>query len=277
MMTEKTTDQKELYAQIAELQTGVARAAESMVKTAQAAEFLFNAFNALDEWRHFPAYQLERRVDVFFALLLPQIVEAEFGLVGDKVKVIPEFPLRKGTLNNSSSNHSTKVDFAVFGHHRNGGKHLILVELKTDNNSIIGDQLSNLDDARGVGVKELVNGVVKCACHSEQMNKYYQLILKLSEIGCIDGPGVIRIMKPKSDDNFYCHVDESWSCAKIELALIYPGPKENIPSTVDKILPDCLNLVDFCRVVQIVGDNPLSSYLTQWGRYEAGNKASRSE
>ena len=87
MMTEQTSDQKELYAQFAELQ----------VKTAQAGELLINAFNALDEWRHFPAYQLERRVDVFFGLLLPQIVEAEFGWSRNNLCVIPEFPLHKGS------------------------------------------------------------------------------------------------------------------------------------------------------------------------------------
>ena len=93
---------------------------------AQAADLLYSVFPTFDDWRHLPTYQLERRVDVFFGLLLPEIVETEFGIERKYLEVIPEFPLRKGTLEECSvntgrrddkrnrDNRSTKVDFAVF-------------------------------------------------------------------------------------------------------------------------------------------------------------------
>jgi len=35
-----------------------------------------NLFNLLDDWRTLPAYQLERRADIFFALYLDKILES---------------------------------------------------------------------------------------------------------------------------------------------------------------------------------------------------------
>ncbi len=62
-------------------------------------------FGLLDQWRHFPAYQLERRADIFFALYLPGIVEHALGVKVDS-RVIPEFPIGK-----EHSRRSTKVDY----------------------------------------------------------------------------------------------------------------------------------------------------------------------
>ena len=62
-------------------------------------------FDLLDQWRHFPAYQLERRADIFFALYLPGIVEHVLGVPVDP-RVIPEFPIRK-----EYSRRSTKADY----------------------------------------------------------------------------------------------------------------------------------------------------------------------
>ena len=49
-------------------------------------------FKHLDQWRHFPAYALERRADIYFGLVLPEIMKQRFELAGS-VTVIPEFPL----------------------------------------------------------------------------------------------------------------------------------------------------------------------------------------
>ena len=78
-------------------------------------EALSDALCQFDQWRHLPAYQLERRVDVFFGLFLPEVIvrrfKAPFG------KLIPEFPLHKGKTRISEDcgdNQSVNVDFAVF-------------------------------------------------------------------------------------------------------------------------------------------------------------------
>ena len=69
-------------------------------------------FDLLDQWRHFPAYQLERRADIFFALYLPGIIEHALGVKVD-ARVIPEFPIRK-----EHSRRSTKVDYLALSEDR---------------------------------------------------------------------------------------------------------------------------------------------------------------
>jgi hypothetical protein len=54
-------------------------------------------FNNLDVWRHLPAYQLERRVDIFFSLYLAEVLQKKFNLPEVPV-LIPEFPIRYGLV-----------------------------------------------------------------------------------------------------------------------------------------------------------------------------------
>jgi len=82
-------------------------------------------FKLLNNWRGFPAYQLERRADIFFAYYLPQIFTMD-GLSNTAIthdQIIPEFPLKIDEI----SNRSNKVDYAVFCKDM-----LYLVELKTN-------------------------------------------------------------------------------------------------------------------------------------------------
>jgi len=51
----------------------------------------------LDGWRDLPAYQLERRADVFFAAFLPQFLSFRYR-TSVRASLIPEFPLRLRTL-----------------------------------------------------------------------------------------------------------------------------------------------------------------------------------
>ena len=53
-------------------------------------------FDLLDDWRYLPAYQLERRADVFFGMHLKEILHKKYGSEIDEI--IPEFPIRKGSL-----------------------------------------------------------------------------------------------------------------------------------------------------------------------------------
>ena len=252
-----------------------------------AGAFLRSALNTLDDWRHLPAYQLERRVDIFFGLLLPEIIAAEYDLPCESQEdrnnlvVIPEFPLRKGLLdscnNDGGSNQSVKVDFAIF--YRNGDcNRLFLVELKTDNNSIDPVQLERMRIAQCVGVKKLLEGVVQCALHSKELRKYAQLIWKLKTIGCIpvpDGftdmdmnvkyPGLTPNFRRLCEKSFFdSRFSKSWANAKIDLALIYPGGET-------KTVPTSLRPIVFSKVARIVGVNPLTPFLTLWAYCEAGD------
>jgi len=153
----------------------------------------------LDEWRHLPTYQLERRADIFIGLCLPDIICDNFNkseefrenpLVPSELTVIPEFPLHKrecginggGNSKDKKSRHSVKVDFAVFSKKQH---HIFLVELKTDNASIECKQLENMNRATS---EKIFNGVIKCATGKKSGNdcrKYGHLIFKLLELGVI--------------------------------------------------------------------------------------------
>jgi hypothetical protein len=105
-------------------------------------EMIDKMFDLLDEWRLLPAYQLERRADIFFALYLPHIMNRRFGVEVNHEQIIPEFPLNKKTLELDNKhpdyNLSYKVDYLVVCEK---SKRVFLVELKTD----IGSRRSKQD------------------------------------------------------------------------------------------------------------------------------------
>ena len=65
-------------------------------------------FSLLDQWRHLPAYQLERRADIFFGLFLPHVLDDYLrpSELAVDTRLIPEFPLRQ-----QGSNRSDKADY----------------------------------------------------------------------------------------------------------------------------------------------------------------------
>ena len=54
-------------------------------------------FGLLDKWRNLPPYRIERRADIFFALLLPDVLNRHLSAPGIAIdpRVIPEFPLKR--------------------------------------------------------------------------------------------------------------------------------------------------------------------------------------
>ena len=59
-------------------------------------------FNILDSWRHLPGYRLEGRLAPFFELFLLDMLGKCLDVELHPV-VIPEFPLRKGTLDGENA------------------------------------------------------------------------------------------------------------------------------------------------------------------------------
>ncbi len=146
-------------------------------------------FSQLDEWRGFPAYQLERRADIYFALFLPFVLKERFELASEP-DLIPEFPLRHGTLGTDATatgkgkigkSQSVKVDYAAVS--RDDGK-VFLVELKTDMASKRPAQDAYLQAASKKTFKELVGGVyeIRDAATGEAKRKYTNLIRYLEKI-----------------------------------------------------------------------------------------------
>lgn len=59
-------------------------------------EIIDKLFKHLDNWRHLPAYQLERRADIFFGIYLQEILKKKFN--EDIDFIVPEFPVRLGNV-----------------------------------------------------------------------------------------------------------------------------------------------------------------------------------
>lgn len=144
-------------------------------------------FDLLEKWRKFPKYQLERRLDIFFALYLPEILEKELHLNKDKMLILPEFPLKK--LNDEKAekknNSSNNADFAVF--YNNGGKiDLYLIELKTDMNSIDNlKQIKYYQTASENSIKKFLEDIIKIQqsknMPKQRREKYDNLLEELNE------------------------------------------------------------------------------------------------
>lgn len=149
-------------------------------------EIVDTIFNQMDSWRHLPDYQLERRTDIYFSLYL---VEALDKYLEIKVKqvLIPEFPLRLGTLypdkQHERPNLSKKVDFLAV---TQKGDEVILIELKTDIYSRKPKQDEYLAQTREIGMLKLLQDLQLICVATKAKNKYLYLLKELMKIGIIE-------------------------------------------------------------------------------------------
>ena len=140
-------------------------------------------FDLLDEWRNLPAYQLERRADIFFAIHLENIIEK---ILGTKIDlIIPEFPVRVGEISerHPELNKSFKIDYLTYVKNENK---VYLIELKTDQRSRREKQDWYLESASKIKVKGLVSGLIKIYNATNQKVKYNNLLDKIEKIGWIE-------------------------------------------------------------------------------------------
>ena len=254
----------------------------------QSTILLNRALETLDGWRHLPDYQLERRVDIFFGLLLPDMLKAKFKLGNERMTVIPEFPLHKGLIVNADdadgeNNLSVKVDFAVF-HPEPEEKRVFLVELKTDNQSIHKKQLKRMKKAKDIGVETLLEGVICCARSKNNKipRKYAHLIRRLAQLRCIeDFEGFSnkdwKRRQPGLAGRFRSmHVGKNWSDAIIELVLVFPGGEPSTVSSKSKIdwakSRTWLRNIEFSEVENNLGEHPFAPFLHSWADCEAGRE-----
>ena len=140
-----------------------------------------DVFKLLDQWRHLPKYQLERRADIYFAMFLPVVCCKSFFEADFKDTIIPEFPLKK-----DGSFASTNVDYFALSKECD---QFFLVELKTDLSSLGEEQDNYLKKAVEKNLKSLVDGIV---CISSSPNaprgKYIHLLNQLSSLGLVEVP-----------------------------------------------------------------------------------------
>jgi len=129
-------------------------------------------FDNLNTWRHLPAYQLERRADIFFSVYLPEYLR--YAKKFDVDTVIPEFPVRIGTIHDKIDiNRSFKVDYVVTNRDLS---RVLFVELKTDLSSRREKQDWYLDRAKEVGMTSLLEGILEIYNATSAKMKYLVLL-----------------------------------------------------------------------------------------------------
>ncbi|MRS03258.1 hypothetical protein EG832_08565 [bacterium] len=210
-----------------------------------------NIFDNLDSWRNLPAYQLERRADIFFSIYLADILFHHFSVSIDGL--IPEFPVRVGTIYENADNKSFKIDYLARVKDSN---RLFFVELKTDQSSRRDTQDQYLERARLVGFAELLEGLRKIYRATASKKKYMYLLEKLQDLG-------------------FLHLDQSGAFeiipALYEIEIVYIQP--NDPYGLD-------NVITFAEVAEIVerhGDAVSQRFarsLVLWANQKAGEKLS---
>lgn len=173
-------------------------------------------FGVLDRWRHFPAFPLEPRSEVLFALFLPGVLK---DCVGAQVKseIIPQFPLK-----HESTNQSDKVDFFALS---KDGDCVFLIELKTDVSSRREEQDEYLTRAANKGMGKILYDLKSIVQASTEKRKYYHLLSALSELDLISLPDDLKSkIYPENSRGLKSAIDEISipNSPRIEVVYIQP-------------------------------------------------------
>jgi hypothetical protein len=142
-------------------------------------------FDLLEEWKKYPAYKLETRIDSFVGFVLPKVLE---DLKGIKATVIiPELPIRLGTVHphhddKPFADRSYKVDFFV----RTECGQNIFIEFKSDSGSRREKQDNYLRLSQEVKMNAILEGILKIYKVTTYKNKYSVLLDKLVESGLLN-------------------------------------------------------------------------------------------
>ena len=221
-------------------------------------------FSRLDEWRHLPAYQLERRADIFFGLFLPEALNHHLRSRGISINpsVIPEFPLRQKT-----NRRSDKADYFALSTDR---KHAFLIELKTDLRSLRDGQEQYLGEARKRGMRGILEDVkyMAQAKNPNSRRKYFHLLRALANLELMGLPPELEhkmYVQPRGVYNCIKGVDIEPVLPKLEVIHMLPkaNGKEN-----------CIEFKTLANIVEHQGEigRVFARYLRTWACIEAGSQ-----
>ena len=246
-------------------------------------------FELLNKWRNHPAYQLERRADIFFALFLPDVLNHHLskrkrGIEIDR-RLIPEFPLKRREDNNSR-----KADYLALSIDHKGalGRHAFLIELKTDSASLNTDQSRNQyyflkDVAEHRNMHELLCGL-KCIVKADSVvkntkirMKYFHLLNELEKLKLVklDKKRIFSSSHGSYKSNVNVveaikTVSVPDSVKKISLEIIYV-----LPATAPVDFEFEFDSIDFRNFAETVKDRGeigkvFARSLRRWAKTEAG-------
>ena len=239
----------------------------------------------MDSWRHLPAYQLERRADIFFALFLPDVLRKCYSLTEAPI-LIPEFPIRSPD-GASKKNLSSNADyFALLTSQDKGPARAVLIELKTDmasKRSASGrKQEKNLICTAERGLRCLVEDALSLSVvdrKKQTRQKYIHLLSELRRLDLIcydEGKLYDKAFRPHAR-GVYSALEEvqlasniCWEQSVLEVMYIQPKKCDKAPPIV----------LDFCAFATHVVEAEQGSkeirelfarYLREWACTEAGS------
>ena len=228
-------------------------------------------FDRMDDWRHFPDYQLERRADLFFSLYLPEVLELKLGLRIDE-RIVPEFPVHKGAIGEEGDgDRSYKIDYFALSADATTA---ILIELKTDATSRNTKQDRYLEAARSAELVDLLNGTVTIFRATRAKRKYYCLLDRLAKMGLLEIPQRFRVLM--SGGNLRGVTEESRQVIPTAKARNV-SDRRKLYIQPSKTRPEDISFEDFASVVESHED-PFSQRFAQslirWAELKAGRKRS---
>ena len=202
-------------------------------------------FDFLDRWRHLPAYQLERRADIFFGLFLPEVLSRHLRQRNIEIDphLIPEFPLGQG-----GSKRSDKADYFALSIDR---KHAFLIELKTDLRSRRPSQDDYLCRAKARGLNCLLHDLrdIAKATNVQARRKYFHLLQAVADLGLMKLP--FRL-----EDKIFCDGNPRGVYKLIESIEIVPDlPSLEVIHVLPAIPPkgsDGMDIIDFPFFADVV-------------------------
>lgn len=229
-------------------------------------DLISRLFDSMDAWRHLPKYQLERRADLFFSLYLPEVLEIKLGFPVNP-DLVPEFPVRIGTINPYiCSNASKNIDYVAISA---ASDKVVLVELKTDDRSRNDTQDNYLMAAQQVGFASLLEGVLEIYRATEQKRKYFCLLERLAQLRLLAVPReVCEFMRQENAHGIKeASKKISVTCGTPKCLIVYVQPNGDGAGVIS---------YDDFRAVVAKHDDPVSKRFAQslkeWANVKAGSK-----
>lgn len=218
-------------------------------------------FDQLDQWRHLPNYQLERRADIFFAMYLPEVIQRFTGheMV---TTVIPEFPVSYRVIDpGSRSNQSFKVDYLALSQDLGTA---FFVELKTDMASRRSMQDMRMEAAQAAGMEEILRGLLEIMVATNERGKYYQLLKMVETMGLVKLPKALDEM---AESGRWRGIGQVLSDVTInpvvrQCEIVYVQPSSDGP-----------NIIDFEAFADVVATHPdpvsarFAESLRRWAQF----------
>ncbi len=233
-------------------------------ETPRAMNIAGRIFDRMDEWRHLPNYQLERRADLFFSLYLPDALQRRFGVpISDAI--IPEFPVRIGTIYPKVPiNKSYKIDYVAF---MQDLTRAIFVELKTDAGSRRTKQDKYLHAAVDAGMPALLHGLIEIFRATDSKRKYFRLLALLAKIGLLRIPDEMGAVIERGTLLGIGELSRQIeiTCPVRSCEIVYLQPNGDAP--------DVLSFDKFSESVLAHGDDfsrRFAKSLVEWSRIEPG-------